>query len=302
MYGSADKIGSSGLLENDPNHALFMALERGRLASIASVNSVATNGTEATAAEYGSDSEWGSIMPPGFDPDIRRASAPADLLHNIGLLGISGGASAANPNFIRPSPLAVNPLQPGAQGQQQGQQQGYDLRVPMSAPLQPSSSSSSATLGGGPYLPAPSSHSPTQTSSAVPSEGPSPSGTHLQINAQNIAGMMPPPMLPAQQQYQQQQQQQQQHQYAESSAVLPGSFPNVPDPSAYAAGLMSASASSTGGSGPELGGPPTAPSAAAAELDFGFDFVAGNADDKDQFAFLSDLTNDSGSDMVNVLV
>jgi len=296
MFGG-DKMQSSGLIsaEHDPNHALFMALQKGRLGSIASVNSVATNGTDATA-DYGSEAEWGSFMaPPGFDPDIRRASAPADLLHNIGLLGISG-PSSQNPSPIRPSPLAA-----GYGGQQQGcGSHTYELNVPsnpvpgpQSAPIQ--SSSSSSTLGGGPYLPA-SNNSPTQSTgggSQLASEGPSPSGTHTQINSQSM--MMLPPPLPGQhqQQYQFPDMSQQQQQYAESSANLPPSFPNVPDPSAYTnpSGLPSSSGSS---SGETLG--------TGNEFDLSFDFST-ESDDKDQFSFLSDLTNESASaDTVNVLV
>lgn len=271
----------SGMAQPDTQQDLFMALQRGRLGSIASVNSVATNGTEGTATEYGSDVEWGSMMPPGFDPDIRRASAPADLLHNIGLLGISGPASQ-NPSPIRPSPLAA-----GYQQQAPGYNQAYELSVPSGPVPGPNSAphtSSTPSLAGGPYLPA-SNTSPTQSTSAgsaLPSEGPSPAGAHSQIHVQSL---MPPPPLPGQQQQQQQYQLPDMgQQYSESSANLPSSFPSVPDPSAY-----------TNPSGLPYGEFNT-----SGEFDLSFEFTT-DSEDKDQFSFLSDLSADN-SDTVNVLV
>jgi hypothetical protein len=235
------------------DQALFMALQRGRLASLASVNSVTSNATDATSTCDGSDGDWGPLNPPGFDPDIRRASAPADLLHNIGLLGISsaGGSqamsqvSSANSTQsgagMRPSPLA-------------SYIQGYDQQMTSSTP----------TLGGGPYIPT-QEHSPsTVTGSNAPSEGPSPSALHSHTAMLGGATLMPPPPLPQRQSY----------------TTLPQfeleAVPNLPEPSAY-----TLPSEGDGGLG---------------DFDLGFDF---STDDKDQFAFLADLT---GDDTINVLV
>ncbi|KAL7415379.1 hypothetical protein BDY24DRAFT_382721 [Mrakia frigida] len=48
----------------------------------------------------------GGLMPPGFHPDARRSSAPADLLQNFSSLQVLGAAGGLPPSaFPRPSPL-----------------------------------------------------------------------------------------------------------------------------------------------------------------------------------------------------
>ncbi|KAK4685006.1 hypothetical protein P7C73_g5152, partial [Tremellales sp. Uapishka_1] len=82
--------------------ALYAAFRQGRLGSLASVM---TNETDTgSASDYGHhlSGDWlpNGNEPDGFIPDMRRASAPPDLLHNMGILGIT----PAQP--LRPSPLA----------------------------------------------------------------------------------------------------------------------------------------------------------------------------------------------------
>ncbi|KAL7420680.1 hypothetical protein Q5752_004631 [Cryptotrichosporon argae] len=137
------------------------AFERGRLGSIASINSAHSVTTDGGTTEAGSvgDASWSLLLPAGFDPDIRRASAPAELLHNMGILGIS-----PLPQY-RPSPLAAY------------SQPVIDRGVPLTAPM-------ATHYQGGP--------SPTSvaSSSALSSEHASPLGTHA-------SGMMPPPPVPS---------------------------------------------------------------------------------------------------------
>ncbi|BEI94265.1 uncharacterized protein CcaverHIS019_0607240 [Cutaneotrichosporon cavernicola] len=239
----------------DPNHALFMALQRGRLASLASVHSVASNATDATSTCDGSDGDWAPLNPPGFDPDLRRASAPADLLHNIGLLGISSAGSQAMSQVssanstqsmtMRPSPLA-------------SYNQGYDQQHMQMT-------SSTPTLGGGPYIPTHETSPSTVTGSNAPSEGPSPSALHSHTTMFGGPTLMPPPPLPQRQTY----------------TTLPQfeleAVPDLPEPSAYTL--------------------PSEGNDSLSDFDLGFDF---SSDDKDQFSFLADLSG--GDDPINVIV
>lgn len=144
---SVSTSASSTPVGDDPQ-AIFMALQRGRLGSIASVNSVtsvASTVTEGTT-EGGSDLEPWQYAPDGFDPDIRRASAPADLLKNIGMLGIShpSGVSSAS-HLTRPSPLAAAQYQPGGLD-------SVNYELPPQHQQHPN-----GHMGGGPYIPAPDS-------------------------------------------------------------------------------------------------------------------------------------------------
>ncbi|WVR04565.1 hypothetical protein IAU60_001572 [Kwoniella sp. DSM 27419] len=88
---------------------LFLAFQqRGRMGSIASINTYTTDNGNGTDQEEGNIPEWslsGQEAPDGFDPDTRRASAPADLLHQINLMGIN---TNVNPAPLRPSPLGAN--------------------------------------------------------------------------------------------------------------------------------------------------------------------------------------------------
>lgn len=263
--------------------ALFMALQRGRLGSIASVNSVNTTVTDG-GTENGSELDWPSFMPQGFDPDIRRASAPADLLHNIGLLGISSAnagqhslsagasnATSGTATFARPSPL-------GSAAFSHSNLEAHNASLTSSTP----------TIPGGPYIPANDS-SPITNGSAVPSEGPSPAGIHTQMHST----LMPPPPLPNRSQpvyagYTDMGS----AQYDFGVDSLPSSVPSLPDPSAYVFGSASSTSGSASGSSGDLG-------FLSSEADLGFDL---RDDDKDQFAFLAELTSDLGSDGVNVLV
>nr|ODN93823.1 hypothetical protein L204_05009 [Cryptococcus depauperatus CBS 7855] len=72
------------------------AADRGRLGSLASVET-------DTGDELDVGKEQWLDVPDGFDPDHRRASAPADLLRQIGLIGL--GMPATKPSPVRPSPL-----------------------------------------------------------------------------------------------------------------------------------------------------------------------------------------------------
>ncbi|GMK57945.1 hypothetical protein CspeluHIS016_0407790 [Cutaneotrichosporon spelunceum] len=247
----------------DPNHALFMALQRGRLASLASVHSVASNATDATSTCDGSEGDWAPVNPAGFDPDLRRASAPADLLHNIGLLGISSAGSqamsqvsSANGNLgttMRPSPLASY-IQGYDQQQQQQQQQPQQQQQMMS---------STPTLGGGPYIPTQETSPSTVTGSNAPSEGPSPSALHSQTAMFGGATLMPPPPLPERQTY------------TTLSQFELEAVPDLPEPSGYTL--------------------PSEGNDSLCDLDLGFDLIS---DDKDQFAFLADLCDDP----INVII
>lgn len=277
-----DQAGTSPVnADKDPQHALYLALQRGRLGSLASVNSVATNGTDGGSTEGGSDAEWPPFVPPGFDPDIRRASAPADLLHNIGLLGISSNSAVQPMAQVRPSPLAPYSSQNAVD-----HVNSYELSLPPhqgshSAGPVMSNSSSTPTLAGGPYIPA-ANESPVQ-SSAVTSEGPSPGGAHPSISH----SLMPPPPLPSNSNTNTHNR----HSLYSFSEVqqyssLPSQFPSVPDPSVYTS-LSGLPSSSADGSFPS-------------EFDLGFDL--NDNEDKDQYAFLAELTNDNTSDTVNVLV
>nr|XP_018265597.1 uncharacterized protein I303_01967 [Kwoniella dejecticola CBS 10117]OBR87755.1 hypothetical protein I303_01967 [Kwoniella dejecticola CBS 10117] len=99
---------------------LFLAFQqRGRMGSIASIGTYATDNGNGTDLEDTSLGEWlaqesnsglgvlpngqpqGQEGPDGFDPDARRSSAPADLLHQIGIMGL-------NNTQIRPSPLGTH--------------------------------------------------------------------------------------------------------------------------------------------------------------------------------------------------
>nr|ODN89367.1 hypothetical protein L203_02075 [Cryptococcus depauperatus CBS 7841] len=83
-----------------PQGALFTTMQdRGRLGSLASVGTVETD----TGDELDVGNEQWLDVPDGFDPDHRRASAPADLLRQIGLIGLGMPATKASP--VRPSPL-----------------------------------------------------------------------------------------------------------------------------------------------------------------------------------------------------
>ncbi|WRT64840.1 uncharacterized protein IL334_001776 [Kwoniella shivajii] len=94
---------------------LFFAFQqRGRMGSIASINTYTTDNGNGTDVDDSTLGDWitseaitgagqqveGQEGPDGFDPDARRASAPADLLHQIGIMGLNG-----IPTPIRPSPL-----------------------------------------------------------------------------------------------------------------------------------------------------------------------------------------------------
>ncbi|WWC67857.1 uncharacterized protein I206_101774 [Kwoniella pini CBS 10737] len=77
---------------------LFLAFQqRGRMGSIASIGTYTTDNGNGTDLEDTSLGDWAD-GPDGFDPDARRSSAPADLLHQIGIMGL-------NNTQIRPSPL-----------------------------------------------------------------------------------------------------------------------------------------------------------------------------------------------------
>ncbi|KAK6903822.1 hypothetical protein I203_107330 [Kwoniella mangroviensis CBS 8507] len=99
---------------------LFLAFQqRGRMGSIASVGTYTTDNGNTTDLEDAGLGDWinqdntngigaavnlgegqGQEGPDGFDPDARRASAPADLLHQIGIMGLNNV-----PTPLRPSPL-----------------------------------------------------------------------------------------------------------------------------------------------------------------------------------------------------
>lgn len=266
-----DPSGRSTPTTNDPQHALFLALQRDRLGSIASVNSTGTTATDATAttttADGSDNGDWASFIPPGFDPDVRRASAPADLLHNIGMLGISGSSTqmrtSMSASLARPSPLAA--------GYSQSQPNvNTDAHANMDQAY-----GAASILAGGPYLPATDS---SPLSASVASEGPSPSSTNPNQK------LMPPPPIP--------QLRQNPSIYTFDSQYDYDSLPN----------LTMGDSSSSSTSLPSL--PEPSPSAhtfpdgasgdydlPSSSLDLGFDLDA-----KDQYAFLSEL------DEANVLV
>lgn len=107
-FGSAPQgldmhgIASMGQLDERQQQMFMMMQQRGRLGSIASIGTMGTEtGTEGGESSKG---EWLVDGPEGFDPDTRRASAPADLLHQIGLMGFAALPNGA-PAPIRPSPL-----------------------------------------------------------------------------------------------------------------------------------------------------------------------------------------------------
>lgn len=188
---SVQTSASSTPVGDDPQ-AIFMALQRGRLGSIASVNSVtsvASTVTEGTT-EGGSDLEPWQFAPDGFDPDIRRASAPADLLKNIGMLGIShpAGVSSAS-HLTRPSPLAAAQYQPGGLDSV-----NYEL---------PPQHQQNGHMGNGPYIPAPDS----SYSSAASNDTESPSR------------MMPPPSQIPHHHF---------HQFSHEHPSLPEALPEHP--------------------------------------------------------------------------
>ncbi|OCF37406.1 hypothetical protein I316_00527 [Kwoniella heveanensis BCC8398] len=98
---------------------LFLAFQqRGRMGSIASINTLGTDNGNGTDLDEANISEWSLAgqdlpetfgqdaqgAPDGFDPDARRSSAPADLLHQINLMGLNN----LNPSPIRPSPLGTH--------------------------------------------------------------------------------------------------------------------------------------------------------------------------------------------------
>lgn len=100
----AQEIMSIGQMDEKQQQMYMMMQQRDRLGSIASIGTMGTeSGTEGGESASG---EWLVDGPEGFDPDARRASAPPDLLHQIGLMGFAtlpSGAPAPAP--IRPSPL-----------------------------------------------------------------------------------------------------------------------------------------------------------------------------------------------------
>lgn len=263
--------GSTPTTSSDPQHALFLALQRGRLGSIASINSTGTTATDGTTTADGSDiGDWASFIPPGFDPDVRRASAPADLLHNIGMLGISGSnlqmsAANNNPNLVRPSPLAGGYSQSQPNVSDNGLY-SHDTKSSGHAPGQ-----SQGQAAGGPYLPAIDS-SPV-SSSAIGSEGPSPSSVHQHVrDKQNL---MPPPPIPrpnttaavyfSESKYDFDLPNHN-HNHSHSTPSLPDHSPAYTFPASGEFDLPSAS-----------------------EFDLGFDLVS---DDKDQYAFLAELSRE----------
>ncbi|WWC86983.1 uncharacterized protein L201_001864 [Kwoniella dendrophila CBS 6074] len=91
---------------------LFLAFQqRGRMGSIASINTYTTDNGNNTDLEDNGLGDWitqdlngatGQEELDGFDPESRRSSAPADLLHQIGIMGLSN-SNGMTP--IRPSPL-----------------------------------------------------------------------------------------------------------------------------------------------------------------------------------------------------
>ncbi|ODO09624.1 hypothetical protein I350_01834 [Cryptococcus amylolentus CBS 6273] len=86
---------------------MFMMMQqRGRLGSMASIGTMGTeNGT--TDGEDSSGEWLVDALPEGFEPDARRASAPADLLHQIGIMGLTPNVAGLNgmSGPVRPSPL-----------------------------------------------------------------------------------------------------------------------------------------------------------------------------------------------------
>ncbi|WVQ76115.1 hypothetical protein IAR50_005758 [Cryptococcus sp. DSM 104548] len=86
---------------------MFMMMQqRGRMGSMASIGTMGTeNGT--TDGEDSSGEWLVDALPHGFEPDVRRASAPADLLHQIGIMGLTPNVAGLNgmSGPVRPSPL-----------------------------------------------------------------------------------------------------------------------------------------------------------------------------------------------------
>ncbi|WVQ97994.1 hypothetical protein IAU59_005114 [Kwoniella sp. CBS 9459] len=171
---------------------LFLAFQqRGRMGSIASINTLGTDIGNGTDLDEANMSEWslagqdlpngygqdGQGLPDGFDPDVRRSSAPADLLHQINLMGLNN----LNPSPIRPSPLGTHFT---------SDEFHHGTTFDPNAYLTPTDAPASSDL------------SPMGSSSLGSSEGPSPTQAQSNYSQQ------------MQQQYQhqhQQQQQQQQH-------------------------------------------------------------------------------------------
>lgn len=66
-YGAEDER-----LYPQNQQAMYRGVRQGRLGSIASINTITTDGGTETGSDYAVD--WANVMP-GFDPDLRRASA-----------------------------------------------------------------------------------------------------------------------------------------------------------------------------------------------------------------------------------
>ncbi|WVF69951.1 hypothetical protein IAT40_004736 [Kwoniella sp. CBS 6097] len=166
---------------------LFLAFQqRGRMGSIASINTLGTENGNGTDVDEANIPEWslagqelpevygqdGQGVPDGFDPDARRSSAPADLLHQINLMGLNN----LNPSPIRPSPLGTHFT---------SDEYHTGTAFDASSYLTPRDAPASSDL------------SPMGSNSLASSEGPSPTHAHGNYGLQM--------------QQQQQQQQQQQH-------------------------------------------------------------------------------------------
>ncbi|KAK8847347.1 hypothetical protein IAR55_005204 [Kwoniella newhampshirensis] len=181
---------------------IYLSLQqRGRMGSLASVGTFTTEaGTdlEDTSAEW-----YTQDGPEGFDPDARRASAPADLLHQIDIMGLNTNLPGQHGQAMRPSPLGAH--------------------------FTPDSTYPAPTFDAAGYLisssfpPHPSSDlSPVDSSSLPSSSGPSPSEPHLQYPLQHQ--QQQPPLH-----------QQQQHlvapsSHSQSSQVSPGQMESSVSP------------------------------------------------------------------------
>nr|XP_019047276.1 hypothetical protein I302_03885 [Kwoniella bestiolae CBS 10118]OCF26206.1 hypothetical protein I302_03885 [Kwoniella bestiolae CBS 10118] len=183
---------------------LFLAFQqRGRMGSIASIGTYTTDngGTDLEDAGLG---DWinqeTANGPDGFDPDARRASAPADLLHQIGIMGLNNV-----PAPIRPSPLGSH----FTPDNYHTEHTSYDLQQ----------SSSGIGISSADLDPSPISMSSIPSSS---SESVSPTEGNPQFQFNHI----PPPHQPVRSISLQQFPTQHQHQH--SSSVSPYSEHSIP--------------------------------------------------------------------------
>ncbi|ORX38889.1 hypothetical protein BD324DRAFT_648994 [Kockovaella imperatae] len=79
-------------------------MPRDRIGSMASLNTYTTDGT--TASEW--DSDWMAAIPTGFEPDNRRASAPAELLQQLGILGLNPNVPQVNVSTVPVDPMSAS--------------------------------------------------------------------------------------------------------------------------------------------------------------------------------------------------